>query len=451
MTRAELAEMTKHDPDLQERIEATGLKLVDTAKSEPAPEIKHARLSASGSGRWLNCPGSRKAEEDLAKPRNSSVFAKEGTAAHFVGELCLRNNQNAEEYTGMLVVVIDGEDERFITMEEYEKSDLFLGEDVFEVTVQFAEYVQMYLDLVRDLVAQHDGALMIEIRVDFSRWVPEGFGTADAIIIGNKSVTMVDLKFGKGVKVDAERNTQAMLYGLGVINDLGDLLDGDEEINLIICQPRLDHVSEWATTTEELLTWADEVVKPTAELAMTDNAPRVPGEKQCLFCEAKATCRELAEESAAAVYDGFEPGTTPIDKELKKMPLKHADNLTADEIGALLDDVKRIESWAAAIKDYAKAQIEAGDHIPGWKMVAGRGSRVWADVEAAERALRRKLGAAEAYKPREILSPAAAEKKLGKKDYIILNHVIKKDGAPTIAPESDKRPSIVVDHGGDFI
>lgn len=447
MTPAEIAELEMSNPDTIEKLERHGGDLETTAAVKSDPSKAHAKLSASGSSRWINCPGSVKAESDYPY-EPSSVYAMYGTAAHHLAEVCLKDGSSCpEDYVGNFIIAKDGEAERIVCGEELSVADsaYSIDENTFEITQEFADHVNSFVQLVRDIVATEDGALMVEIRVNFSDWVPGGFGTSDVIILSNRGIRIIDLKFGTGVKVMAQGNTQLMLYALGVVNDLGSLLNGDENIIVAVHQPRLDHFDEWEISTKDLIHWADTVAHPAAMLALTYDAPRFPGESQCRFCRDFGRCRAAAHHALEVACDGF----TIIDEDLPSK-FKDHDRLTPEERGALMDHRKFFKSWIGAAEDSTKADIEAGVHIPGWKMVAGRGSRDWEDKERAERALRRELGAAEAYKPREILTPAAAEKKIGKEHRIIKKFVVKKAGAPTVAPESDKRPAIIIDHSEDF-
>ena len=420
----------------------------------------HAVLSASGSHRWLNCPGSRKAEEGFTS--ESSVFAREGTAAHHLGETCLKKGNDAYDYVGEYIYAGDKDEDNTILFQADIDSDRYvLGETLFEITADFADYVQMYVDLVRGTASSENGSTTVEVKVDFSRWVPGGFGTVDALVIAANKIFVIDLKFGKGVKVEAVENSQLMLYALGAISDLEDLLTGDETVTTMICQPRLDWIDSYETKVSDLLEWADTVVKPAAELAMTDDAPLMPGESQCRFCAANAVCPALIEKTEETASFGFEiEGEPPAPETVDKLRVNNSRSFTDfdnAELAKLLEESRLMQVWLnaalkqiGALEDHAKTRMEEGETIPGWKMVAGRGSRTWADETAAEKALRRKLGAKAAYAPTKILSPAQAEKKLGKNSHIIQKYVAYNSGSPTIAPESDKRSAIVVDHSEGF-
>lgn len=224
---------------------------------------EHARLSASGADRWLNCPASIAMEEHI--PNRSSRFAEHGTAAHELAERCLQEQLKAEFFLGYT----------------------FNG---FKVDPEMVRGVQVYLDYVKHT----EGDMFIEKRVDFSPWVPGGFGTCDCLIVTGNMVHVIDLKFGKGVRVDAENNSQGMLYALGALNELNATSHKIEVFKIAIVQPRLNHLSEFEITKDDLLEWA-KIVKVKAARCFQDEPLFNPGVKQCRFCKAKTRCRALAE------------------------------------------------------------------------------------------------------------------------------------------------------------
>jgi hypothetical protein len=364
--------------------------------------MTHAVLSASAASRWLACPGSVRLTRDL--PDEGSVYAAEGTLAHELAELCLRRGWNADdlpEYAG-------GAE----------------GEDWNRYPPAMREHVQYYLDHVRDL----PGKPMVEVKVSFDQWVPGGFGTADVILLADGKAHLVDLKYGQGVKVSAAQNPQLMLYALGAHQDHGWLWDVTEW-SLTICQPRLDHVDTWSITTADLLAWG-ETVRPIAERALTDDAPLVPGEKQCRFCKVKATCRARTEAAQRTAYEDF--GHLP-----------KGDQLSPDELASALGRLDAMEQWAHDLREHALAEHLAGRPLPGWKLVEGRAVRQW--TETAPAAL---LGAGltdvQIYE-RKLIGLTAAEKLLGgkKKAAPVLDGCTTKPaGKPTLAPASDPRPAL---------
>lgn len=371
----------------------------------------HAKLSASGAHRWIGCPASVSMEAQFPEGDKASPFAAEGTAAHDLAETCLRLGKNAKEYIG----------------HTFEADGLS-----FVVDDDMAEAVQLYVDYVRDL----PGKLLIEQRVDFSPWVAGGFGTADAIVLNDGVATVADLKFGRGVKVDADENPQAMSYALGALNEYDFLFDV-HTFRLAIVQPRLDHVSEWEISRDDLLAWADDLLKPAAELALSDEPPMHPGEKQCRFCRAKGACRALAEFNIQVATEGFSVVGDPIKTTDPKV-------LSSEEIAELMPSLDMLANWVKAVEAHALAELEIGRDIPGYKLVAGRSLRKWADENDAEAALRKKLKVADVY-TKKLISPAQAEKKLGKGNRIVAEHCIKPQGKPAIAPISDKRPALEID------
>lgn len=363
----------------------------------------HARLSASGADRWARCPGSVKAEDGCTD--KGSDFAAEGTTAHALAEYCLVNGVVASSCIGMT----------------------FEGR---QVDADMCDYVQQYIDYVCSFSGEH----FYEVRVDFSPWVSEGFGTSDAIVIDakNKVIRIIDLKYGKGVKVDADNNYQAQLYALGAINDMGFLLEV-ERVSVAIVQPRLDHISEWEISIDELMQFA-EFIKERADLAYQLNAERVPGDKQCQWCKAKATCPALYDLTQKTLMQSFE--VIEIDT------LPKVDKLSDEQLKLALDSRKLIESWLLSVEQYATEQILDGKQFAGYKLVEGRSVRQWLDEQQAEKALSERFDEAEIYK-KSFISVAQAEKLLGKKQAALLNDLVTKpQGKPTLAPESDKRAPI---------
>lgn len=362
--------------------------------------LKHAKLSASGSSRWLNCAGSVRAEEKL--PDGGSFFAAEGTAAHALSEFCLIEGCPAESCIGR---VFEG----------------------FTVDNYMAEFVQQYIDYVQ----QHSGVMYIEERVDFSPWVPEGFGTSDCLVVDGDTLYVIDLKYGKGVRVDADNNSQAMLYALGALNGVATFLD-IKKIVCVIVQPRLDHISEWEIAHDDLIAWG-ESVKPKAQLALTTDAPRTPHEKACEWCKAKPTCPEQRELVERVIMMGFDS----LEDESPTMP----DTLNDSQLRQALEHKKLITSWLDSVESLITARLESGEPFEGFKLVAGRSLRKWADEDSAEPQLVELLG--EKAHSKNLISPAQAEKVLGKaRAKLVADLIVKPEGRPTLAREDDTRPAI---------
>lgn len=359
----------------------------------------HAKLSASGSSRWLNCTGSVKAESNY--PESSSAFALEGTTAHELAEMCLTSDYHPSFYLNQTINGITIDDE-------------------------MADNVAAYIAYVKSFSGVH----FYEQRVDFSEWIPNGFGTSDAIVIdeSNKTVHVIDLKYGKGVPVDAENNTQAMLYALGVLSEYGFIYDIDNVV-IHIYQPRIKNYSSWSITTTELLKWA-EWAKQRAIEALSDNAPRTPSDKACQWCKAKATCKALLDHTHNVLMSDFD--------ELDEVK---PDTLTHKELRVIQDNAKLIKSWLDAVESHIFDMLLRGEDFAGYKLVEGRSTRAWQDEQKAIDVLKDKLDESQLY-TQKLISPAQAEKLL-KKDKVILSELItKSEGKPTLVPDCDKRTSL---------
>ena len=277
-----------------------------------------------------------------------------------------------------------------------------------------------------DYCNSFNGYRMVEQRVDYSNWIPDGFGTTDFLCIGKGGVCdVVDLKYGKGLVVDAFDNTQAMLYCIGILNEF-DFLHDIEKFNIHIYQPRVNNISEWSITTEDLIKFA-KLAKRQAELALTDNAPIVAGEKQCQWCAHKNRCPALlkhTEEVISAEFDDLDELGSP-------------NEISQAQVKLILDNKKLIESWMKAVEELAFDKLMSGEEVEGYKLVEGRSIRKWANQEEAVVVLESMLGA-DAFE-RKLLTPAKATKALGKNKGDIEALIVKPDGKPTLAPESDKR------------
>ncbi len=366
--------------------------------------MKHAKLSASGSARWLSCPGSVKAEQGIKD--KSSPHALEGTVAHELGELALESGKQCSEY-----------------------ADQVLPDSGGLVDTDMVDYVQQYVDYVRAV----PGTLLVETRVDFSEWVPDGFGTSDAIVIDGERVTIVDLKYGRGIRVDADNNSQGMLYALGVYSDFGMMYD-IKEITIVIVQPRLDHISEWTISVSDLLKWAEWVAER-AELAVSGDGVREPSDKACQWCKAKATCPALKDYTEKLLMLDFED---------ESVELPNVATLSDAQLRQVHESKKLIEGWLSAVEQHISDRLYSGGTFKGYKLVSGRSIRQWSDETEAERILLEAVG--DKAHTKKLVSPTQAEKLLGKsgKDKIS-GVVIKPEGKPTLAPENDKRPAIGID------
>ena len=360
---------------------------------------EHAKLSASGASRWIGCPGSVGLEEKLTTgmQSSSSPFAMEGTCAHELADICLKTGDKPQKYIG-----------KFLS-----------DEPTIQVTAEMAEYVETYVNFCLEL----GGSLMPEQRVNFSRWVKGGFGTSDCIILKDDEMIIVDLKYGKGVRVDAPGNPQGRLYALGAYDEYSFIFDNIKTITSIIHQPRLDHISSETLSVDDLLNWADEVVVPAAKLALSNNAPFNPSEKACKWCKAQGSCKAQ-----------YEFACDLLGSEFDNLDLKDADKLQLDDVAKVLPHITVIKKWFEALENRAKHSLEGGEEVKGYKLVEGRATRKWCDEEKAINLL-----GVNAFE-KKLLSPSKAEKITGKQ--ALKGLVYKPQGKPTLAKENDKRPPI---------
>lgn len=372
----------------------------------------HAKLSASGATRWMGCPGSVNAEQGL--PDTSSPYAEKGTVLHDIAEHMLLTGSDGSEFIGKTHVVFDDKGKPYL--------EAFIDEEDIE-------NLRIYVDYVRNL----GGHMLVEQRVDFSDFVAGGFGTADAVVLVEGVLYVIDLKTGQGNRVEAEENPQLMLYGVGSWAKFDMLMDF-HTVKLAIVQPPLDHISEWEISVDDLVNWAENTVRPAAELALTEDAPRVPSADACKWCKAKGRCKEYAKQSLRVVADEF--------KDVGDFTVQDSDSLTNEDIAAILEKVSLVKGFLDAVTDEATTTIMDGGSIPGFKMVAGRSLRKWKDETQAETALRKKLKVAEAYK-KTLITPAQAEKKLGKNHPLLEDLTVKPEGKPTLVPETDKRQALI--------
>lgn len=372
----------------------------------------HAKLSASGAHRWLACPGSPRLEAGVADV--SSAYADEGTRAHTIAATLLESEGNASDD---LAIYEDAAGEQSFT----------------DDPAQVAEYIQQYLDYVRNTSGQH----LVEQKVTYEQWVPEGFGTADHIAIENGHCVITDLKYGKGKMVFAEENPQGLMYALGTLETFGYLYN-IEEFTIRISQPRLDHVDEWQISVEKLLEWGETVKKKAVEAGHED-APCIPGDEQCMWCKADG-CKARANFVLEKAIDGFEG----VDGGVENLRVKDLDILTHEQIETLYPFLDTLTSWVKTMHGHAKGIVENGTPLMGYKLVRGDKHRAWVDPPKAERKLKRDLGAAKAFK-KKMLSPAQAEKAYGKDKTKLKKLIFKPPGEPTLVPVSDKRPAIETD------
>ncbi len=364
------------------------------------PPKGHAILSASSSDRWLHCPPSARLCESYDD--KGSDYAAEGTDAHALCEYKLR---------------------RALGMEATDPTEnlSWFNEEMSDCANGYAAYVLEQVEAAKQSCA--DPVVLIEQRVDFSRWVESGFGTADCIIIADGTLQVIDYKHGLGVLVDATENPQMQCYALGALELFDGIYDIDT-VRMTIYQPRRDNVSTYELSKNELYRWADEVLKPTADLAFAGDGNFLCGE-WCGFCKAKHDCRARADANMELARYDFKPP-----------PL-----LTDDEVEEILARVDDLVAWASDIKDYALQQAISGKEWHGYKLVEGRSNRKYTNETAVAGAV-----ADAGFDPyeRKLLGVTAMQKLLGKSrfDEILAAYIEKPQGKPTLVPESDKRPAM---------
>jgi len=355
----------------------------------------HAILSASGAHRWLHCPPSALLERGFTD--NTSEAAAEGSAAHALAEYKLR---------------------RALKMRSKKPVSQYDCEEMDENTDAYVQYVM-------ELIGQaKDPKVMIEQRLDFSRFVPDGYGTGDCLIIDVNTLQIVDLKYGSGVLVEAENNPQLMLYALGAL----EIFDGIYDINTVsmtIFQPRRENICTFVMTKDALYQWANDVLKPIAQLAYKGKGEYHPGE-HCQFCRAAIRCRARAEEKLRLA--ALEFALPPL--------------LSDDEISEILSQLDDLTTWANTIKEYALHAALSGKRWDGYKLVEGRSNRRYINEEAVAQAAK-EAGYTDVYR-QSLLTITEMEKYLSKPKFneILGDLVVKPPGKPTLVPVTDKRPEI---------
>lgn len=379
------------------------------------PDV-HAKLSASGASRWINCPGSIVLEENFED--TSSEYAREGTLAHSVAELKLQK----------YFIKGIGPKKFKASMDKFKESEYWQDE--------MDKYTDYYFDEIkkRALAYPQSPYVNIEERVDFSFWVPEGFGTCDCIMIFGDEMQVCDLKYGKGVPVSPEENPQLMLYGLGAYHAYSMFYD-IKKINLCIIQPRLDSILDWEISIDDLLKFGEEI-KPIAKEAY-EGSSRLNQGDHCRFCKAKSRCPERAKN----MFEAVEVLKPEMEKDLAL--------ISNQDISKFLIESTGIIDWIKDLEDEALRSILAGEEIPGYKAVEGRSNRTFKSQDQAFEILQSKGYDEAVLYERKPLSLSKLEKLVGKKEFgeILKDQIIKPQGKPTLVVESDKRDPYVKDLG----
>ena len=366
---------------------------------------QHALLSASSAHRWIECPPSAKicAEITEKEGEGSSVFAAEGTDAH---ELC---EHKLKKLLGMETKDPTGNLDYY--NQEMEECATDYASFVMEKVAEVKEYCQ-------------DPLVLVEQRVDFSRYVPEGFGTADCLIIADKVLNVVDFKYGLGVLVSAERNPQMFCYALGAL-ELFDGIYDIEDIRLTIFQPRKSNISEYEISKKELYEWAEKVLSPAAKLAYAGEGNFAAG-AHCQFCKIKHECRKRAE----------------YNLEVAKYDFKMPDVLTNQEISIILSKIDSLVAWANDVKDYALAKALEGEKYDGFKIVEGKSFRKFTDPDMVAKIVK---DAGKNPYEEKLLGLTDMQSLLGKRKFeeLLKDYIYKPQGKPTLVPAEDKRPEFM--------
>lgn len=363
-------------------------------------EKQHSLLSASGAHRWMNCTPSARLEKEFED--NSGDAAAEGSAAHALSEHKLRKSLKMR------------------SKKPVSKYD----------TDEMDAHTDAYVEFVLEQIAQarlncSDPMVLIEQKLDFSKYVPDGFGTGDCVIIADGTLHVIDFKYGQGVLVDAEDNPQMKLYGLGALEMFDALYDIDT-VDMSIFQPRRENVTTHTVSKDSLYQWAEEVLKPTAEIAFKGGGEYIPGE-HCQFCRASVKCRARAE--AKMKLASLEFALPPL--------------LSDEEIAEVLAAIGDLTSWANEIMAYAAdAAVNHGKEWPGFKVVEGRSNRKYSDEGAAAEAAKT-AGYKDIYR-QSLITITEMEKLMGKPMFneVLGGLITKPLGKPTLVPVTDKRPAM---------
>lgn len=376
----------------------------------------HAILSASAAHRWMHCPPSARLTENLED--QSSIFAQEGTLAHELGELELNyqvKNITKKKYNAEL---------KKIQAHELYSADM-------------PDYIAVYTGYVFEKLAEaktrsKDALVFLEQQLDFSSWVPEGFGTGDTVIISDGVIEIVDLKYGKGVEVSAEENPQMMLYGLGALFEYEAFYDL-QTVKMTIVQPRLDAISTYEMSVESLLDWAIKILMPAANKAWKGEGELQAGD-HCKFCKVKATCK------ARAKYNiEFLDKNRDADNDLIQAHL-----LAPEDVSNILAMAKEVQNWLKDVEEDALAKALEGIKFPGYKVVAGRSNRTYGDEVEIASTLELEDYKEEQIYNKKLKGVTDMEKLLGKNMFqqLIGPYIIKPPGKPTLVPETDNRPEL---------
>lgn len=372
----------------------------------------HARLSPSAAARWLTCTAAPTLEAQF--PDESSVYADEGSFAHKLAELEA------------------GKALKFTTAAKYKRAVEGLSKnetynaEMHECAKDYADHIKAIFK--KEKTKTPDAFAELEVKLDLSRFIPEGFGTADCIIVSDTTLYVIDFKYGKGVKVSAEGNAQMELYALGALELYGALYD-IETVSMTIIQPRLGSVETAERKAEDLYAWAESTVKPAAEAAFNGPGEFCPSEPACRFCKAKSGCPARAQHYIDLFDDTPEPKT-----------------LTAEEAGEILTKAAGMKTWLSELEAVVFSALMSGEPVSQWKLVEGKSNRKYVDEDKVAKALLKAGLTKDQVYPKKLASITAVEKLLGRNEAAeVLDGLIEKpEGKPTLAEISDKRNALSI-------
>lgn len=371
--------------------------------------MAHAILSPSGASRWLACTPSARLEKQF--PDTAGQAAAEGTLAHELAELLVSNY--LKPFSGFKA-----------KLAKIKKHELY----THEMLGHAEEYATFVMEQYNEsLNADPQAHIELEKKLDLTKWVPEGFGTGDCVIVADGVMSITDLKYGKGVPVSSKGNKQMMLYGLGALEAFGFAYE-IHTVRMTIYQPRIDNTSSFEIDVDELMNWAETELKPLAELAFKGEGKFSAG-SHCQFCRAKATCKALAEHNL----------------EIAKYQFQSEDLLSEEEISDILERSSQFRNWIKAVEAHAlKLAVTEGKRWPGFKLVEGRSVRKYQDTEGLAAKLQEKGFTEDLIFKKELLGITAMTGVLGKPVFkeLVEPFLIKPPGKPALVPESDKRPEM---------
>ena len=375
----------------------------------------HALLSPSSSHRWLNCTPSARLEDSLGTVNKSSAASEEGTVAHELAEFAL-----TQYLKGDYMPLIDA----LPVPKEIEDNKYYNAEMEERVT----EYVMYCADIFEKLESEDKHPVMtLELKLDLTNYVQDCFGSCDCSIKSDDELYIIDLKYGKGVKVDAEDNTQLRMYALGTLESLTPSERAAiKQVHMSIAQVRLESFPSVTMTKADLVHWGIHELRPKAEIAWKGEGEQKVG-SHCKFCKFKAQCAAQKK----MVLDEFEAHPSPK-------------SISLTELSQVLNKLDMISDWVAAVKDYAFATLSQGHSIEGWKLVEGRSVRVINDVEQAVKLLNEAGFPSELLFNKKLKGIGDLERLVGKKilGNVLKDVIVKPNGLPTLAPESDKLPAL---------